>query len=64
MAKTGLAIIASSTPEELAEIFGKGHPPFEPEGQVQCDLVSCKQCWLAWLNTGLPPIPTKTHREK
>jgi len=63
MAKTGLAIIASSTPEELAEMFSKGHPPFEQGGQVQCDLVSCEQCWLAWLNTGLPPIPTKTRRE-
>ena len=48
MAKTG-----------LAEIISKGHPPFEEGGSVACDLVTCEQCWLAWLTTGKPPILTK-----
>lgn len=58
MAKKGLTILRSraTTPEGIAAILGKGHPPFE-EGEVQCDLVSCEECWLAWLTTGKAPIP-------
>ena len=60
MAKTGLEIIKAldTTAGEIAEIIGKGHPPFEEGGAVACDLVTCEQCWLAWLTTGKPPIPT------
>lgn len=61
MAKTGLEIIKApdTTAGEIAAIIGKGHPPFEDGGQVACDLVTCEQCWLAWLTTGKPPIPKK-----
>lgn len=61
MAKTGLEIIKAldTTAGEIAEIISKSHPPFENGGAVVCDLVTCEQCWLAWLTTGKPPIPTK-----
>ena len=55
MAKTGLEILKApgTTAGEIAAILEKGHPPFG-EGEVQCDLVDCKDCWLAcWL--GSPP---------
>lgn len=60
MAKTGLEIIKAldTTAGEIAAIIGKGHPPFDGESQVQCDHVTCEQCWLAWLITGKPPAPT------
>ena len=59
--KTGLEIIKAldTTAGEIAEIISKGHPPFEDGGAVACDLVTCEQCWLAWLTTGKPPIPAK-----
>lgn len=61
MAKTGLEIIKTldTTAGEIAEIISKVHPPFEEGGSVACDLVTCEQCWLAWLTTGKPPILTK-----
>ena len=61
MAKTGLEIIKAldTTAGEIAEIISKGHPPFEEGGSVACDLVTCEQCWRAWLTTGKPPILTK-----
>ena len=48
MAKTGLEILKApgTTAGEIAAILSKGHPPFG-EGEVQCDLVDCKDCWLA-----------------
>ena len=60
MAKKGMAILRSraTTPEEIAAILGNGHPPFE-EGEVPCDLVSCEECWLAWLTTGKVPSPKR-----
>ncbi|MGI6326174.1 MAG: hypothetical protein ACOX1U_04280 [Saccharofermentanales bacterium] len=62
MAKTGLEIIKAldTTAGEIAEIISKGHPPFEEGGSVACDLVTCEQCWLAWLTTGKPPIPPRS----
>lgn len=61
MAKTGLEIIKAKniTADEIATIISKGHPPFEDGGSVACDLVTCEQCWNAWLATGKPPIPNK-----
>lgn len=61
MAKTGLEIIKAldTTAGEIAEIISKGHPPFADDGAVACDLVTCEQCWLAWLTTGKPPVPAK-----
>ena len=59
--KPGLEIIKAldTTAGEIATIISNGHPPFEDGGAVACDLVTCEQCWLAWLTTGKPPIPTK-----
>jgi len=61
MTKTGLEIIKAldTTAGEIASIIGKGHPPFEDGGEVACDLVTCEQCWLAWLTTGKPPVSAK-----
>ena len=60
MAKKGWTILRSRTaaPQDVAAILGKGHPPFE-EGEVQCDLVSCEECWLAWLTTGQVPVSAR-----
>ena len=57
MAKKGLTVLRSrsTTAEEIAAILGKGHPPFG-EDEVRCDLVSCEECWLAWLTTGKVPV--------
>lgn len=59
--KTGLEILKApyTTAGEIADILGKGHPPFDPDHKVECSLVSCHECWLAWLTTGKPPIPKK-----
>ena len=58
--RTGLEILKApgTTAGEIAAILGNGHPPFE-EGEVQCDLVTCEECWLAWLTTGKVPIPKR-----
>ena len=63
MAKTGLEILKApgTTAGEIAAILSKGHPPFG-EGEVQCDLVDCKDCWLAWLTTGKIPAPIPSLR--
>jgi hypothetical protein len=60
MKKKGLSILQSpsTTPEEIATIIANGHPPFE-EGEVHCDLVTCEECWLAWLTTGKVPAPKR-----
>ena len=58
--RTGLEILKASgtTAGEIAAILGKGHPPFE-KSEVQCDLISCEECWLAWLTTGKVPVPKR-----
>lgn len=56
--KTGLEFLKAldTTAGEIAEVLGKGHPPFEPGTKVDCSHVTCRECWLAWLTTGKPPI--------
>lgn len=51
---SGLEIIKtpSSTAGEIADIISKPCPPITP---AECDRVSCRECWLAWLTTGEPP---------
>lgn len=51
---SGLEIIKapSSTAGEIADIISKPCPPITP---AECDRVSCRECWLAWLTTGGPP---------
>ena len=60
MSKTGLQILKApgTTAGEIAAILAKGHPPFK-QGEVKCDLVSCEECWLAWLTTGKVPVPKR-----
>jgi len=61
--RTGLEILKdpSSTAGEIADILAHGHPPFYEEKPVACCHISCRDCWLAWLTTGKPPIaPTRT----
>lgn len=51
--QTGTDYLKTHTPEEIAELIAKGHPPFQED--VNCDKTSCRDCWLAWLNTGKAP---------
>lgn len=51
---TGLEIIKTpgTTAGEIADIISKPCPPIIP---AECDKLSCRECWLAWLTTGEPP---------
>ena len=51
---TGLEIIKApdATAGEIADIVSSSCPPVGP---VECDHISCRECWLAWLVTGEPP---------
>lgn len=51
---TGLEIIKApgTTAGEIADIISKPCPPIIP---AECDKLSCRECWLAWLTTGEPP---------
>lgn len=49
----GTTFLKTHTAEQIAELMASGHPPFHEE--VKCDETSCKECWMAWLNTGKPP---------
>ena len=51
--QTGKTFLKTHTAEQIAEVIASGHPPFREE--VKCDETSCKECWLAWLTTGMPP---------
>ena len=42
--------------DEIADIVSAQCPPVVPEN---CDAFSCRECWLAWLNTGEPPQKKK-----
>ena len=55
---TGLELLKApeATAGEIADIISAPCPPTIP---AHCDGVSCCACWLAWLTTGKPPIPTK-----
>lgn len=44
------------TAGELADLLAGSCPPFCCEDStVHCDVTSCRDCWLAWLETGRPP---------
>lgn len=51
---TGLELMraAETTAEEIADIVSEHCPPVTPGN---CDRLSCRACWLAWLTTGEPP---------
>ena len=58
--KTGLEILKNpgTTAGEIADILGKGHPPFEPGTKVDCSHVTCRECW-----PGLADHRRSTERE-
>lgn len=45
---TGLEFLRApdTTAEQIADIVAEHCPPATPE---QCDKLSCRECWLAWL---------------
>lgn len=51
---TGLELLKApgTTAGEIADIISEHCPPVVP---TNCDLLSCRECWLAWLTTGEPP---------
>ncbi len=51
---TGLEIIKAPgmTAGEIADIISRPCPPVIPG---ECDQLSCRECWLAWLTTGEAP---------
>ncbi len=58
--KTGLEILKApdTTAGEIADIMTACCPPF-CESTDSCGYTGCRECWLAWLTTGKPPIPKK-----
>lgn len=52
---TGLEFLRASgtTVEEIADVVSAPCPPYG--SAIECDHVSCRECWLAWLTTGEPP---------
>lgn len=50
---TGLEFLREPkrTAEEVADVISNSCPPVIP---ANCDKVSCRECWLAWLMTGEP----------
>lgn len=54
---TGLEFIKApgTTAGEIADIISQPCPPIVP---AECDRLSCRECWLAWLTTGEPPKET------
>lgn len=51
---TGLELLKApnTTAGEIADIVSEHCPPVVP---ANCDCLSCRECWLAWLTTGNPP---------
>lgn len=51
---TGLELLKApgTTAGEIADIISEHCPPVVP---ANCDRLSCRECWLAWLTTGEPP---------
>lgn len=51
---TGLELLRNTetTAGEIADIISEHCPPVTPGN---CDRLSCRACWLAWLTTGEPP---------
>ncbi len=47
---TGLEIIRApgTTVEQIADIIAEHCPPVTPE---HCDKLSCRECWLAWMDS-------------
>lgn len=56
---TGLEILRNpeATAEEITGIVSAQCPPIAP---AECDRVSCRECWLAWLATGEPSSKEET----
>lgn len=60
---TGIELIkaADTTAEEIADIISEQCPPVVP---VECDRLSCRECWLSWLMTGAPPMEKGPSKEQ
>lgn len=43
------------TADDLAGLLSGCCPPYQYSEAVNCDDVSCRNCWRAWLETGRPP---------
>ncbi|MPN07915.1 hypothetical protein SDC9_155187 [bioreactor metagenome] len=41
----------STVAGEIADIVSQPCPPVTP---IECEHISCRECWLAWLTTGEP----------
>lgn len=56
---TGLEFLKDpgTTAGEIADVVTEHCPPVVPEN---CDRISCRECWLAWLTTGKPPLKVET----
>lgn len=56
---TGLELLKApgTTAEEIADTIAEHCPPVVP---TECDRLSCRECWLAWLVTGEPPQEAET----
>ena len=52
----GIQLVKSpyTTVGELAELLCDSCPPFRTAGTPDCIGVSCRDCWAAWLSTGIP----------
>ena len=60
---TGLELLKApgTTAGEIADIIAEHCPPVVP---TECDRLSCRECWLAWLVTGkLPQEAESSTRE-
>lgn len=45
-----------ATAEDLADYISGACPPYaEGAEEAHCCAHSCRECWLSWLTTGLPP---------
>lgn len=54
---TGIELLRApgTTVEQIADIIAEQCPPI---AIAECDGLSCRKCWLAWLATGEPPKET------
>lgn len=54
---TGIELLRApgTTVEQIADIIAEQCPPI---AIAECDGLSCRRCWLAWLTTGEPPKET------
>lgn len=52
------------TAGELADMLHGACPPFSTSCSVCCDHISCRECWLAWITTGIPKNTVREEERK